>query len=362
MKKKGIVISIIVVLAFVAAILALKKGAQKPIEVKTHSIKKGNLVASFSSNGTVESKEKKEYYTLTSGKVLKVNFKVSDKVKKGDILVEFEVQDMSNQLKTAELQYDSAKIQLENLKKQKENLNNVPAQNTQNQGISIDDQIKLQQNQVEIARLNVENIKQNILKQQRYIKSDFDGVVTQLNVKEGAPAPMQMPVVVVEDVNNLRVAVNINQFDSDKIKEGMEANIKFLDNSVKGKVISIDKVATKTMSASGSDTVVKAYVDVIETTDVIKPGFDVDVDIKVAEQNNVLVIPTEALITDKENNVKVFVVENGAVKLKNIKIGLQSDFDVEVISGLKEGDRVVLNPAATLKDGMKVLDKDVTKW
>lgn len=361
MKKKGLVISLIAVLVFVAAIFSLKKGAQKLTEVKTNSVKKGNITASFSSSGTVESKDKKEYYALTSGKVVKVNVKVSDKVKKGDILVEFEVQDMTNQLKTAQLQYESAKIQLDNLKKQKENLNNTPVQNTQNQGVSIDDQIKLQQNQVEIARLNVENIKQNISKQQRYIKADFDGVVTQLNVKEGAPAPMQMPVVVVENVNNLRIAVNINQFDSDKIKEGMEANIKFLDHSVKGKVVSIDKVATKTMSASGSDTVVKAYVDVIETTDVIKPGFDVDVDIKVAEKNDVLMIPIEALITDKENNVKVFIVENGVAKLTNIKIGLQSDFDVEVISGLKEGDRVVLNPAATLKDGMKVLDKDVTK-
>ncbi|MCX7950951.1 MAG: efflux RND transporter periplasmic adaptor subunit [Clostridiales bacterium] len=361
MKKKGIVISLIVVLVFVATIFSLKKGAQKPIEVKTSTVKKDNLIASFSSSGTVESKEKKEYYALTSGKVIKVNVKVSDKVKKGDVLVEFEVQDMSNQLKTAELQYESAKIQLDNLKKQKENLNNLPAQNTQNQGVSIDDQIKLQENQVEIARLNVLNIKQNISKQQRYIKADFDGVVTQLNVKEGAPAPMQMPVVVVENVNNLRVAVNINQFDSDKIKDGMEANIKFLDYGVKGKVVSIDKVATKTMSASGSDTVVKAYVDITETTDVIKPGFDVDVDIKVAEKKDVLIIPIEALITDKENNVKVFVVENGIAKLTNIKIGLQSDFDVEVVSGLKEGDRVVLNPAATLKDGMKVLDKDVTK-
>ncbi|MBZ4664397.1 MAG: efflux transporter, family, subunit [Caloramator sp.] len=358
MKRKGLFITLIVIAVFVFSIFALKKGGQKPIEVKTAKVEVGDIVASFSSSGVVESKNKKEYYALNTGKVLKVYVKESDKVKKGDILIEFEVQDMSNQLKTAQLQYENAKIQLENLKKQKENaLGTLP----QSQSLSIDDQIKLQENQVEMAKINVENIKQTISKQQKYIRAEADGVVTQINVKEGAPAPMQLPALIVENLSNLRVLVNINQYDVNKIKEGQEAYIKFLENTLKGRVASISKSATKTMSASGSDTIVKAYVDLIDTTEVIKPNFDVDVEIKISEKKGVLKIPNEALIQDKENRVRVFVVENGIAKNVDIKIGLQNDFEAEVISGLKEGDRVILNPPATLKDGVKVMDKDVKR-
>lgn len=358
MKKKGLFITIIVFAVFILSLFALKRGAQKPIEVKTAKVEVGDIVASFSSSGVVESKNKKEYYALNNGKVLKVYVKESDKVKKGDILVEFEVQDMSSQLKTAQLQYENAKIQLENLKRQKENTSNALPQT---QTVSIDDQIKLQQNQVEMAKINVENIKQAISKQQRYIRAEADGVVTQLNVKEGAPAPMQLPALVVEDLNNLRVLVNINQYDVNKIKEGQEAYIKFLDNTIKGRVASISKSATKTMSTSGSDTIVKAYVDLLENTEVIKPNFDVDVEIKISEKKKVLKIPNEALLQDKENRVRVFVLENDIVKNREISIGLQNDFEAEVISGLKEGERVVLNPPATLKDGVKVMDKDVKR-
>ncbi|WDC85041.1 HlyD family efflux transporter periplasmic adaptor subunit [Caloramator sp. mosi_1] len=212
-----------------------------------------------------------------------------------------------------------------------------------------------------MARINVENIKQAIAKQQKYIKADSDGVVTQINVKEGAPAPMQLPTVVIEDLNNLRVVVNINQYDVNKIKEGQEAYVKFLDNSIKGRVSSVAKSAIKTMSASGSDTVVKAYVDLIEGSEIIKPNFDVDVEIKISEKTGVLKIPNEALIQDKENRVGVFVLENDVVRNVDIKIGLQNDFETEVLSGLKSGDKVVLNPPATLKDGVKVIDKDVKR-
>ncbi|GFR34448.1 efflux RND transporter periplasmic adaptor subunit [Thermobrachium celere] len=358
MRRKGIIITLIIIFIFGITIYSLKRSAQKPVEVKTQEVIKGDIVASFSTSGTVESKNKREYYALTTGKVLKVYVKESDRVKKGDILVEFEVQDMTNQLKTAKLQYENAKLQLENLKKQKENaLNNLP----QNQTTSIDDQIKMQQNQVEIARLNVESIKQTIAKQQRYLKAESDGVVTQINVKEGSQVPVQLPAIVVEDIYNLRVVVNINQYDVNRIKEGQEAEIKFLDNTLKGVVSSISKSATKTMSTAGTDTVVKTYVDVLEKSDVIKPNFDVDVEIKTAYKNSVLKVPNEAVIQEKDNRERVYIVENGVVKSVDVKIGLQNDFESEVISGLKEGDRVVLNPPATLKDGVKVVDKDVKR-
>lgn len=369
MKKKGWIV-VIVGAVILAVLLLIYKGRRGPgSEVKTAKPVRGKIISYLSTEGNIESKNKKDYFLSNPTKVLKVNVKVGDKVKKGNVLVELETQDLSSQLKAAELQYDSAKLQLEALKKQRTSIKNAentqPPQGTQTlpiQGIqqsvsSIDDQIKLQENQVEIAKLNLQNIKSNISKQQRYIRADFDGIVTTLNVAEGSPTPMQMPLITIEDLNNLRVSANINQYDVLSIKEGQDAEVKFSDISVKGRVEKIDPSATKVMTATGSDTVIKAYIEITGDRGSLIPGFDVDVNIIGAVKDNVLKIPMEAIITDKEGNETLYVMENNTAKLKAIKTGVSSDTEVEVVEGITEKDRVILNPPATLKNGAVVIEK-----
>lgn len=369
MKKNGWVI-VIVGAVILSALLFVYKGRRgQGIEVKTVKPSRGRIVAYLSTEGTIEAKTKKDYFLSSPTKVLKINVKVGDSVKKGNILVEIETQDLSSQLKAAELQYDSAKLQLEALKKQRDSIkntqsNNIP-QGTQNsliQGMqqsvsNVDDQIKLQENQVEIAKLNLQTIKNNISKQQRYIKADFDGIVTALNVTEGTPAPLQMPVLTLEDLSALRVAANINQYDVFSIKEGQEAEVKFSDISARGRVETIEPSATKVMTAAGADTVIKAYIEITGDRGRLMPGFDVDINIIGTIKDNILKVPIEAIITDKEGNETLYIIENNIAKLKNIKTGVSSDTEIEILEGITEKDKVILNPPATLKNDAAVVEK-----
>ncbi|SEF87121.1 HlyD family secretion protein [Caloramator fervidus] len=352
MKKSKVFLTITIILAlFSLAIVTLNKKIKKGIEVSTDVVKKGEIVSVYSTNGVVESKNKKEYFGFGS-KIVKVYVKEGDKVKKGQKLIEFEVQDLSNQLKIAQNQYEIAKLQLQALKEQKERLS-LDAR--LQQGQNLDNQIKIQEKQVEIARLNVLSIKDNISKQQRYITSDIDGVVTFLNAKEGAVA--QGILITVEDVNNLNVALNINQYDVINLKKGQDVIIKFYDKEYKGVLDYISPVATKSQSIQGTDTVIKAYVKILDFGD-LKPGFDVDVDIVKGKKQNVLKIPVEAIITDKHGNEYVYIVENNIAKKVKIKTGFSSDVESEV-QGLHEGQKVVLNPPSTLYDGARVFEKEV---
>ncbi|KRQ85825.1 putative efflux system component YknX [Caloramator mitchellensis] len=345
MKKAVKVISIILVVLslFMLVIMSFNRKIKKGTEVTTDTVKRGEIVSLFSTSGVVESKDKKDYFGVGS-KVVKIYVSEGERVKKGQKLLEFEVQDLTNQLKIAENQLEIAKIQLENLKEQTSSK-------------SIDNQIKIQEKQVEIARLNVLSIKDNISKQQRYITADFDGIVTALNAKEGSPS--QGIILTLEDTRNLKVSINVNQYDVVNLKVGQKAKVKFYDREYEGVIDYISPVASKVQSAQGIDTMIKTSIKILKLDETIKSGFDVDVDIILGKKENALKIPAEAVITDKYGNEFVFLFNEGMANKKKIKTGFTSDVDVEVLEGLKEGDKVILNPPSTLTDGAKVSEKEV---
>ncbi len=98
-----------------------------------------------------------------------------------------------------------------------------------------------------------------------------------------------------------------------------------------------------------------AEIDIANPDALLKVDFDVNADILVGEAKNLLKIPVECIKYDKKNNTSVFVVENGVARLTQVSLGLQSDSDVEVLEGLKPGDKVVLNPSVDLGDGVPVV-------
>lgn len=308
-------IIVTVILAIVAstvyAISIKNKSATSTVEVNAAKVEKGEIVSLISTTGVVESKSKQEYYILSPTKVSKVYVSVGDNVKRGDKLLEFETQDLYIQYQIAQKQLEIAQMQLDALKKLKEKQSQqsqVAAQlpNTslpqqlpsgestvqqpsisqmQTTSLSLDDQIKLQQKQVEIAELNLKSIKQSMDKQQKYITAEFDGTVTVVNAKNNSYfTSSQFPAITVEDLNNLQITLDVNPYDAVNLKEGQKAYIHFADKTFEGVVSKVSPTATKVITQTGGDNVVKVYVDLLSNDGTIKPGFNVDVDIKIGEK------------------------------------------------------------------------------
>jgi len=381
--SKGIVITILVVALIALSVYGISQRNQQmlnAVEVKTAKVEKGDIVWLFSTNGDVESQSKQDYFILTPTKVLKVFVDVGDKVKKGDKLLELETQDLSIQYKIAQKQLEMAKLQLELLKKLKEKWSSQNQSSLQNStapiqsfslntltssqmqvaspGYSLDDQIKLQEKQVEIAQLNLQSIKQNMDKQQPYIKAQINGVVTAINVREGNVfSSVQLPAVTVEDPENLQIVLNVNQYDAVNISKGQKALIRFGDKTFDGAVKMVSPAATKVITQTGAENVVKVYVDLLNNDGTIKPGFNVDVDIKLGEKKNVLKVPSEAILTDKNGQSFVYIVENGVAKQRKVEVGLSSDLETEIKSGVAAGKKVILNPNSSIQNGTKVKEK-----
>jgi len=388
-KKKivSIVLVGVVILGVIGFIKIRGKSSSKEISVKTSTASKGDVKAFLSTTAVIKSKNSKEYFGAQL-KVTKVNVKVGDSVKKGDLLVKYDGSDITNSIKQAEIQYNNAVLQKQDLVNQKndaqkqindidnqikaienslpsiqdpkkvieakDSINNLNASKIKIM-VPSNEKIKQAENQVSLAKVGLDSAKQKQSSNKDVIYADFDGVVTQVNVSEGAVGNMAQPAIVLQDISDLKAVVSVGKFDSPKLKVGQEAFISANGEKYNGKISFIDPVAKKSsIPGAAGDTTLNADIDIANKGVNLKVDFDADVEILLGEKNAVLQVPAESIKSDKNGNTSVFVVENGKAKEKKVEIGLQSDLNVEIISGLTEGEKVILNPSASLKNDVSV--------
>jgi HlyD family secretion protein len=191
--------------------------------------------------------------------------------------------------------------------------------------------------QIEAASAAVSAIKTQISK--TVITALFDGQVDKDNAVVGQIVSPNVPVITISN-NNLEIDTNIPEVDLPDVKIGGQANITldaFGPNVIfPATIFSVDSTQSVVngISAYGARLKFKTY----DST--VKPGMTANITIIYGTHTNVLVIPKSAVI---QNNGKYFVVldEGKSQKeTKEITVGLQDEKNIEVISGLKVGDKV----------------------
>jgi HlyD family secretion protein len=391
MKKKIIIYAIILsVILGVVFLRISSKNKSKFVSVKSNLAMKGDVESYLSTTGTIKSKTSKSYYGL-QGKVKKVNVSVGDKVSKGQVLVTFETTDLSASVKQAEIQYNNAVLSKQDLTDQNNTINSkiadldkqiadldaqiasAPKETVQTliskqsglktsrgqlQPIS-DEKLKQADNSVSLANISLNTAKENLAKNVNSITSDIDGVVTSLTAVEGSVASAAQPMVIVQDINSLKLMVSVGKYDANKIQLGQEAKIKTQGKEYKGKVSFINPAAQKSGTPGATDTILGVEVDVLENAPELKIDFDTDVDILTGKVANVLKVPAESIKSEKTGKNFVYIIVGSKAVEKIVTIGLQSDLEVEVKDGIKEGDKVILNPGATIKDGSLIKEAGV---
>jgi HlyD family secretion protein len=110
-------------------------------------------------------------------------------------------------------------------------------------------------------------------------------------------------------------------------------------------------------TSQGEQTQVKIRIAVEEAKSLgqIKPGFNVNIKVMLAEKDQALLIPYEALVRENNREVVYVVGQDAVVSKKEIEIDLSNELYFEVLSGLKAGDKVVLSPDEQIQDGVKVM-------
>ncbi|MFS7299710.1 efflux RND transporter periplasmic adaptor subunit [Carnobacterium divergens] len=192
------------------------------------------------------------------------------------------------------------------------------------------------------------------------LKANFAGTVTALNVKKDEAdlsAQTAKPSVSLADLSDLKVAISLSKSDASIVKKDQVVTLRTGNETFKGRVSAIDPVATTTTGATGSDTSLGGTI-VFDTPPAgLFAGFEIDADITTNTADNALTIPVEALLYDKENKPFVYTIKKDQAKKVMIETGIESDNLVQINKGLTKGEKVIVTPHDSIKNGTRVTAK-----
>ena len=217
--------------------------------------------------------------------------------------------------------------------------------------INRNDQIKDQKNQVESSKADIENIKDKIEKST--IKSSINGTIVQLDAKPNQYPTAENSTIVIYDLSQYKVTVLISQYDAVSVSPGQKSTIrvKGIDTEYKGTVSAVGDAAVIAVEGTEKEPKVEIEVTLDNPDDRIKAGYEADIDITLKEGKDSTAVGFEAVLEDDGGKKYVFaVIGNKAVKTF-VETGMETDFEIEILKGIKAGDSYVKNPPATLKDG-----------
>ena len=204
--------------------------------------------------------------------------------------------------------------------------------------------IDLYQAQVNQAQAQVDILKNKI--QESYLRSSVKGQITELKKKAGELVQLTDIVVILLPTVPFEIETDIYEEDVVKINIGNPVDISlvaFPDEIFKGKVIAINPAEKLIEGVVYYRIIISpAFVDEGGIPERVKPGMTADLIIKTAQKENVLMI-TEEAVQKKHDKVFVEVFKNGEIEEREIETGLLGSNDmIEIISGLKAGEKVIL--------------------
>lgn len=198
-----------------------------------------------------------------------------------------------------------------------------------------------------LAELESKSIEELIAEGRKGISAEFDGVISDKQIMEGAMVTQGMQLFTLQSIEDVNVEVTLSKNVYEKVKEGQKAEITFAGQTYQGTVKRISRIASAGMSGSNQAAVssasVMATVHIDNPDENIFLGVDAKVTIQAAEARDVLVLPTEAVNIGKDGTF-CWVHEDGVMKKRSITTGMTSDDCAEITQGIDEGEQVIPDP------------------
>jgi RND family efflux transporter MFP subunit len=194
---------------------------------------------------------------------------------------------------------------------------------------------------LESAKISLESAELSL--EQAELVAPFDGVVGDISISEGqevSAATMAAPAISLVDTSDIEMRGSIDEIDISIVELNQEANIlldALPDEEIKGTVAFISPIGTSLVGVVSYET----RITLDNPDERLRDGMTATAEVIVERHDNVLFIPNRALRGTWENP-KVLVLIDGQQEEREIALGLTDGIDVEVLSGLEEGEAVVL--------------------
>jgi HlyD family secretion protein len=386
-----IVVGLVLLLTVVGGLIAATSGGTKIDPSKLAKVEKGDLAKSVVATGKVEPITKVEVKSKASGIVKKLLVDAGDRVKKGQLLAQLDKEEISAQVaqsraglqaaeasfKSAEADYERAKVDAEGpdvplLKRAYERATGMAKEGVvstsaledaqKNYEMSLNKQntakaqatvlkAKIAQAQAQVAqdKANLAQLEEQL--SYTDIVSPIEGVVLSRNVEMGDAVSSILVlgssatlVMTLGDTSEVYVKGKVDESDIGKVYLAQPARIKvesFKDKTFNGKVTKISPMGVE----KDNVTTFEVRVSINNPGGELKAEMTANAEIILEEHKNVLQIPEGSIIYDNQKKASVEVPDPKGKEGKRkvaVNIGISNGAKTELLSGLKEGDQVVL--------------------
>lgn len=286
------------------------------------------------------------------GKVKKIYVEVGQKVKKGDLLAEIDDTELLTDKASAETDIEGAQLAVD---KNRGNYNRAKALYEQKLiskevFANLEADLAISKNALEKAQRRLQTVEDRLRKIR--IEAPADGTPLDIPVKEGqvvvAAASVNAGTVLMTFANlsELLIESHVNQADAPRLREGQPVEVQATnagDDPIRAHIDFIAPLAVVKNNIKGFE--VKAVID--NNDGRLKPGMSVSMNVPVAEADQAVSVPVGAVFKDRDEDV-VYVRHGESIERRKVRLGVNDLYYVEVTSGLKPGETILLTEPENL--------------
>ncbi len=407
------------VLAIAGVVAAsLKPKEEKPISVQATSARKGAITRIVTGGGKLEAATEVKLSSNITGDLVELSIREGDRVQKGQVLGKIDARRYSAQLSQAEGARNSAAADLQ---VQEVRAASLAAEYKRVAALAASQNASAAE--LEKARAELDGARaQATSAQQRLAQSDaglrearhqfslttitapMDGIVTQRLKQVGERVRgsdfSEDVIMVIATLSKMEMKAEIGEHEVVYVKEGDQAEIEvdaFPERKFKAQVVEVARKAT--VKNAGTEQEVTTFIVRMALADVVPgalPGMSAQASVSTDTREDAVVVPIAAVTVRPEKDLKpkgaevaeqpapapappvpgkkakkeplkkvLFVVQDGVARLRQVETGLASDTEIEIVSGLQAGERVVEGPyrvlSKELAEGKKVTEEELGK-
>jgi len=351
---------------------------ERALSVEIMDVSIGNLAVRTTLTGQVHALETVRLTPKMPGSVARVHVVEGDTVSAGQLLISLDQKDIQNSIRQAEAGlaiaqagYESAEAGLVMAEEQhqqalrelermltlyesgaitKQQLEQAELSASETSILSTRSQVNQAQAQVNQARVSLDVARSTLADTE--IRSPLNGTVTEMNAVVGEVISGQAPAVSISTLNPVVVKTTVSEYLINRFTTGQEVNISIPAASselYQGTVSTIAQVPS-----SGSMTY-PMEMEIPNQESLIKVGMFAEIDLTTETRQNVLLVPSEAVVI-REGRPVVFLAHQQRAVMREVTIGIDNGQFAEILSGLQAGQRIIFRGQDFLEDGSLIDD------
>lgn len=302
---------------------AIQQATPTP-QLRTARVTRGDVRQVLTVPGEVVAAVTQPLSFSASGRLVELNVRAGDQVAQGKVLASIDPEPLKLALAQAQLDYQVKREALNKLK-----LTSLP------------DSTDVKRAEVELLSAESALKKAQADLTNAVMIAPFSGRVTSVSGKVGDTVSANATVIELVDLTQIEVQASVGQQDVVAVQVGQPATLTFDARPGESFTGKVSRIIPKRASSSGAVTYT-VFLAVDKAPTGLLPGMTADAEIIVAERKNVLTLPRRSVRATANSTINLSVVQpDGRIVNRSVRIGLVGDLNVEIVSGLQEGEQVV---------------------